>query len=161
MKQIFARPDRCMGCRSCEVGCAVQHSKSKSFIAALFEEPRSKKRLYVEEAAGKKVPVMCRHCEDAPCMSACVSGCLYKDENGFVRRHKERCIGCWSCIMACPFGVVSQDTVKKIAVKCDRCHKLDTPACVASCPTRALVLVEADELSREKRHRVALAETES
>jgi carbon-monoxide dehydrogenase iron sulfur subunit len=63
--------------------------------------------------------------------------------------------------MACPFGVIAQDKEKHIAVKCDRCHKLDIPACVNACPTRALVLAEVDQMSKEKRRRVVLAETQA
>lgn len=151
MKQIFVKPERCMACRSCEIACAVQHSKDKNIFSAALESPGPRKRLFVESGDSGPMPVLCRHCEDAPCLNACISGCLYRDEKQFVRRKKERCIGCWSCIMACPFGVVSQDKEKHVAVKCDRCHKLDVPACVNACPTRALVLAEADQLSREKR----------
>ena len=159
MDQIFVKPEKCMGCRSCEIACAVQHAKDKNLFAAVLQTPPPMKRLFVEASDNVRMPVVCRHCEDAPCLNACLSGCLYRDQKGFVRRHKERCIGCWSCIMACPFGVVSRDPDKHIAVKCDRCHKLDTPACVAACPTRALVLVEAGKLSKEKRRKIVLSES--
>ena len=161
MEQIYVRPDRCMGCRSCEISCAVQHSKDKTLFSAIMETPPPMKRLFVETAGGARMPVICRHCENAPCLNACISGCLYRDENGFVRRRKERCIGCWTCIMVCPFGVISRDRVKHIAVKCDRCHKLEVPACVAACPTRALVMKKPEELSKEKRLRVILTEMSS
>ncbi len=156
MNQVFVRPERCMGCRSCEIGCAVQHSKDKNLFSAVLQSPPPKKRLFVEQAEGIKMPVICRHCEDAPCLRACISGCLYKDEKGFVRRRKERCIGCWTCIMVCPFGVITRDKDARIAVKCDRCHKLDVPACVNACPTGALVLKDVDELSADKRKKVLL-----
>ncbi len=156
VSHVYVRPERCMGCRSCEFACAVQHSKGKDLLSALSETPRPRKRLFVEEADGFRMPVVCRHCEEAPCMRACISGCLYKDEKGFVRRRKERCIGCWSCIMACPFGVITKDPEGKIAVKCDRCHKLEVPACVNACPTKALVLVEVEELPKQKRQALML-----
>jgi carbon-monoxide dehydrogenase iron sulfur subunit len=159
MNQIFVKPEKCMGCRSCEIACAIQHSKGKTLFAVIQETPLPMKRLFVESARGMKMPVLCRHCEDAPCLNACISGCLYRDEKGFVRRKKERCIGCWSCVMACPFGVIAQDRDKHIAVKCDRCHKLEVPACVHACPTHALVLAETDHLTKEKRQRIVLEET--
>jgi carbon-monoxide dehydrogenase iron sulfur subunit len=161
MNAIYVRADRCMGCKSCEIGCAVQHSKGKTLFTALLESPPPMKRLFVEAADGIRMPVICRHCEDAPCLSACISGCLYRDEKGYVRRKKERCIGCWTCIMMCPFGVVTRDPVKRIAVKCDRCHKLDVPACVGACPTKALVLVELDEVPKDKRKRIVLTEAKA
>jgi carbon-monoxide dehydrogenase iron sulfur subunit len=158
MKQVFVRPERCMGCRSCEIGCAVQHSKEKTLFSAVLQSPPPLKRLFVESTDTVRMPVTCRHCEDAPCLRACISGCLYRDEKGFVRRRKERCIGCWTCIMMCPFGVITRDGEKHIAVKCDRCHKLDIPACVNACPTGALVLEDIDDVPKEKRLRAVLAE---
>ncbi len=158
MKQVFVRPERCMGCRSCEIGCAVQHSKEKTLFSAVLQSPPPMKRLFVESTATVRMPVTCRHCEDAPCLRACISGCLYRDEKGFVRRRKERCIGCWTCIMMCPFGVITRDREKHIAVKCDRCHKLEIPACVSACPTGALVLEDIDDMPREKRLRAVLSE---
>jgi carbon-monoxide dehydrogenase iron sulfur subunit len=157
MDQVFVRPERCMGCRSCEIACAVQHSKDKTLLSAIMQSPSPQKRLFVEWADGLKMPVLCRHCEDAPCMNACISGCLYRDEKGFIRRRKERCIGCWSCIMACPFGVIVRDRHKRIAVKCDRCHKLDVPACVNACPTKALILVDVDKIPGDRRKSVLLS----
>lgn len=159
MDAIYVKPDRCMGCKSCEIGCAVQHSEGKTLFSALLEIPAPMKRLFVETAESVKMPVLCRHCEDAPCLNACISGCLYKDENGFIRRIKERCIGCWTCLMVCPFGVVTRDVNKHLAVKCDRCHKLDVPACVTACPTKALVVKDLDQIPKEKRQNVILAET--
>ncbi len=159
MNQIFVNPEKCMGCRSCEIACAVRHSKEKNLVSALLQSPPPMKRLFVEAAGNVRMPVLCRHCEDTPCLKACISGCLYRDEKNFVRRKKERCIGCWSCVMACPFGVISRDKEKHIAVKCDRCHKLDVPACVSACPTRALVLTDVAGMSKEKRLRLVFAET--
>jgi carbon-monoxide dehydrogenase iron sulfur subunit len=158
MNQIFVKPEKCMGCRSCEIACAIQHSKDKSLFPAISQSPAPMKRLFVEAAGGTRMPVLCRHCEDAPCISACISGCLYQDEKKFVRRKKERCIGCWSCVMACPFGVISRDREKHIAVKCDRCHKQDVPACVNACPTHALVLADAGVMSEEQRRKVVFTE---
>jgi carbon-monoxide dehydrogenase iron sulfur subunit len=161
MNQIFVRPERCMGCKSCEIACAVQHSKGKTLLSAILESPTPMKRLFVESTEQIRMPVMCRHCEDAPCLNACITGCLYRDDKGFVRRKKERCIGCWTCIMVCPFGVISRDKNKHIAVKCDRCHKLDVPACVSACPTKALVLVDIDTLTKERRRQVISKEIEA
>ncbi len=157
MKQVYVRPERCMGCRSCEIGCAVQHSKEKTLFSAVLQSPPPMKRLFVESNDNIRMPVICRHCEEAPCLRACISGCLYRDDKGLVRRKKERCIGCWTCMMVCPFGVVTRDKEKHIAVKCDRCHKLDVPACVNACPTGALIFVDIDEMPKEKRQALVLA----
>lgn len=158
MQRIYVRPERCTGCKTCELACAVQHSESKTLFGAMTESPPPRPRLFVESAGARKMPIVCRHCDEAPCLNSCISGCLYKDDNGYVRRKKGRCIGCWSCLMVCPFGVITRDTRQHIAVKCDRCHKLEVPACVNACPTKALVLKEIDELPAEARYRVVLAE---
>lgn len=160
MQRIYLHQERCTGCKSCEIACAVQHSASKTLFGAMAESPLPRKRLFVHGTEeGLRMPVVCRHCEDAPCVNSCITGCLYHDAEGNVRRHKGRCIGCWSCIMVCPFGVITRDPEKHIAVKCDRCHKLDVPACVAACPTRALELIDIDAIPAEVRQRVILHET--
>ncbi len=157
MKQVYVRPERCVGCRSCEIGCAVQHSKEKTLFPAVLQSPHPMKRLFVESGDDIRMPIICRHCEDAPCLRSCISGCLYRDDKGLVRRKKERCIGCWTCMMVCPFGVITRDKEKHIAVKCDRCHKLDVPACVNACPTGALIFVDIDDIPKEKRQALVLA----
>jgi len=158
MKTVYVRPSRCTGCRSCEIACAVAHSAGKTLVSAILERPAPKKRLYVEEAEGTRMPVVCRHCEDAPCLNACISGSLYRDEEGFVRQTKEKCIGCWSCVMMCPFGVMTRNAGEHVAAKCDSCPDREAPACVSSCPTKAMILVDVDELPRLKRRRMVLEE---
>ena len=88
MDQIFVKPEKCMGCKSCEIACAVQHSKDKNLFSAVLQIPPPMKRLFVEASDGVRMPVVCRHCEDAPCLNACISGCLYRDDKKFVRRKK-------------------------------------------------------------------------
>jgi len=153
MKNIFVRLDRCTGCHTCELACAVEHSKAKDLYASFVESPTPKRRLFVEKADGRVFPVLCRHCDDAPCMNACLSGALWRDERGAVRRHKDKCIGCWTCIMACPYGVItrSQEAGKWLSVKCDLCDDRESPACVASCPTKALVWAQPEEFSALRR----------
>lgn len=158
MKQIFTYLDRCTGCRSCEVACAVEHSQSKTLSGALFETPRPRPRLAVETSLGEPVPLLCRHCEDAPCLNACISGAIYRDpaHEGLVLQNPSKCIGCWTCIMVCPFGVISpQLDGRRVAVKCDRCPGLDAPACVASCTTKALEYREVETFARERRRAAA------
>ncbi|HOT05966.1 MAG: Hdr-like menaquinol oxidoreductase iron-sulfur subunit 1 precursor [Methanosaeta sp. PtaB.Bin039] len=148
MPEIFVRLDRCVGCRSCEMACATEHSAGKSLISAASEHPRPRKRLYVEMAEGTKLPMVCRHCEDAPCASVCRTGAMTQDpETHIVTRDAEKCIGCWMCAMVCPYGVVGRTAEGRVALKCDRCPDLDVPACVAACPTHTLVFMEAEDFS--------------
>lgn len=149
MKEIFVRIDRCVGCRSCELACAVEHSQSKTLFGAISEVPRPKKRVYVEYIEHRKVPFLCRHCEDAPCVKACRTGALSQDPvTRIVTHNPDRCIGCWLCAMTCPYGMINREEERRIAVKCDRCPEREEPACVNACPTKALVFAEEQEFSK-------------
>ncbi len=152
-KEIFARLDRCMGCHSCELACAVTHSDSQSLYTALSESPQPKSRLFVEWVApDQPVPVLCRHCEEAPCMHACISGAIYRSaDSGVVLTDADKCIGCWTCVMVCPYGVIGRHLEDHKAYRCDRCPDRDVPACVHACPTQALVYRTVSEHSQKVR----------
>uniref|UniRef100_UPI004055D301 4Fe-4S dicluster domain-containing protein n=1 Tax=Candidatus Electronema sp. TaxID=2698783 RepID=UPI004055D301 len=156
MEMIYVRPEKCLGCRSCEIACRVAHAEEPSLAAAVSQLHPPKKRLFVGQQGSVKQPALCRHCEDAPCVAACITGSLHKDGRGFIRCREERCIGCWSCILACPFGVISRNPDRPAAVKCDRCPEREIPACVAACPTKALRIVDTETLSDERRKETLL-----
>ncbi|MCX6357229.1 MAG: 4Fe-4S binding protein, partial [Candidatus Aureabacteria bacterium] len=86
-------------------------------------------------------------CEEAPCLAACISGAMHRDrETGAVLCSQERCVGCWSCIMVCPFGIILRDTRgRTVATKCDLCPDRDIPVCVQACPNEALVYEEHEK----------------
>lgn len=155
MKELFVRLDRCQGCRSCQLACAVAHSRSKNLLAAISETPVPRYRLFIERGDGLNVPLTCRQCDPAPCLDACIAGALYRDERGVVQRREGSCVGCWTCIMICPYGVVGREKERKIAVKCDRCPDLEVPACVQACPSRALIYGEADSFGADIRKAAA------
>jgi carbon-monoxide dehydrogenase iron sulfur subunit len=151
-KEIFVRLDRCMGCHSCEIACAVAHSQSRSLYTAMVETPMPKPRAYVEWVApDRAVPILCRHCEDAPCMHACIAGAISRSEAGVVITDKDKCIGCWTCVMVCPYGVIGRHMEEHKAYRCDRCPDREIPACVDACPTHALVLQTAADFAGRKR----------
>lgn len=99
--------------------------------------------------------MQCRHCDEPQCVKACITKSLYKDvvTNG-VLHDENKCIGCFMCVMACPFGAIEETYIKnKNAVsKCDLCvENKDGQACVRACPTKALSFSEADSFSKNKR----------
>ncbi|HEX7445866.1 MAG TPA: 4Fe-4S dicluster domain-containing protein [Methanothrix sp.] len=156
MKEVFVRLDRCLGCKSCEMACAVEHSTSKSLFGSISEKPGPIRRVYVEKAEGQNVPLVCRQCEDAPCVAVCRTGALYQDPvTGIVDRNVEKCIGCWMCAMICPYGVVGRQADARRAVKCDRCKDLDEPACVRACPAGTLVFATQSEFMEVMRKAAA------
>jgi len=141
MKRIRIDEKYCMGCRLCEVHCIVQHSKTKNILKTYMEEyPKPATRILVEEKGYVTFALQCRHCEDAPCLDACMTGAMYRDKKtGAVLCNEDKCVGCWMCIMTCPFGVISRSPDKKsIASKCDLCMGEDVPVCVKNCPNEAL-----------------------
>jgi len=144
LKRIIANEEVCMGCGLCEVYCTVQHSKSKDIVKAYNREtPRPISRVRLEANRPVSFAIQCRHCEDAPCVTACLSGAMTRDEEtGLVTHNKEKCMGCWTCVMVCPYGALKMDISDKVVAKCDLCQELDTPACVANCPNNALTIKE-------------------
>lgn len=155
-KEIFIKSDRCLGCLSCTMACAVEHSQSKNLFEAIVESPGPKSRIYVEYVApDHKIPLVCRHCEDAPCMYACISGAIRRDENGVVMTDTDKCIGCWTCVMVCPYGVIGRHLEEHKAFRCDRCPDLDIPACVTACPTGALIYDTVKAFSGKVRKEVS------
>ncbi|NOY83144.1 MAG: 4Fe-4S dicluster domain-containing protein [Kiritimatiellaeota bacterium] len=153
---LVVRPDRCLGCRSCELACGVAHSKSKTLIDAIREDPLPKVRVWVEKGAAFSTPLQCRHCEQAPCVEICPTMALRRrDSDSPVVLDGERCIGCRWCLLACPFGVIRMDGKNGAVVKCDLCTERlaagELPACVESCHTGALAFEAVQDVPRNKR----------
>lgn len=141
MKRIFCQVSKCVGCKSCEISCAVEHSMSKNLSGAIKEETIPIKRRRVQAVEELIISDACHHCEQALCVAACMSGAMYKDKDNSTQHNKDICVGCWMCVMVCPFGAISRQ--KKIALKCDLCKdRIEGPACVPSCKTKALTLKE-------------------
>lgn len=143
MIRIYPNEEVCIGCRLCEIHCIVQHSKSRNIIKAFKGEQRPHKRVEVEEEGHVSFALQCRHCDEAPCVTACLSGAMSKDpKTGAVTNDPERCIGCWTCILVCPYGAIHRAEDGHVAGKCDLCPDCEVPACVANCPNEALVMEE-------------------
>jgi len=137
---------RCMGCQTCTVSCKLNN-----------QVPGSAHRCHVISLDGENVyqatgtfpnvrmafrPVLCMHCQNAPCTSGCPSGAMHRDEtNGIVSVDQTVCIGCGYCVFNCPYGAPEMDDVNHYMNKCDFCVErveegLD-PFCVLTCPGRA------------------------
>ncbi len=178
-KKIFCDITKCVGCRTCELACAVEHSVAKDLFLAILERPRPKKRRdtqFIERNVSHSIG--CQHCDEPPCVEACMASCISKDKKtGKVDIDIERCVGCWMCIMVCPFASITRryaedaersyslgdasaprsDTSQNNhirgnkALKCDLCPDRDSPACVDSCPTRALSYETRSEVTKKQK----------
>jgi carbon-monoxide dehydrogenase iron sulfur subunit len=154
MKKIYCDISKCVGCKSCEIACAVEHSQSKNIFIAIKESPLPKKRVKTESLGSRIISLHCQHCEEAPCVKACMSGALSKDPIlGAILHDREKCVGCWMCVMVCPFGAIVRDIENHIAVKCDLCPDREDYACVVACPTRALFVGTKEEFEKKIKER--------
>lgn len=159
---IVVKVDRCMGCRSCEIACAVERSSSKVLAEAIDERPSPAFALWVEKGRDFVTPLQCRQCDDAPCIAVCPTHALHRREPlSPVQVDFELCIGCQMCVLACPFGVIRLDQEARAIVKCNQClqrvEKGLRPACVSACLTGALEFKDIDEVLREKREAYLVA----
>ncbi len=73
---IYVELSKCLSCHSCELACALEHSQSKELAQAIHEDPPPVARVRVEQVEGAAIPLQCRHCEDAPCVTICPSGAI-------------------------------------------------------------------------------------
>jgi len=120
--------DRCIECKSCSAACYYGH--------------RGMPNVEFGATAEATVPIICRQCDDPPCVAACPFDALKREEDGAVTRSLVFCRGCGSCVLACPFGVMDTDLTRDQVAKCDLCEERVTaggvPRCVAACSTGAL-----------------------
>jgi NADPH-dependent 2,4-dienoyl-CoA reductase/sulfur reductase-like enzyme/Fe-S-cluster-containing hydrogenase component 2 len=148
-KIIACRVEHCLGCRSCEMACAVVHSKSKDLREAVTEHPRPERRVTVEATGAHGLPLQCRHCEEGLCTLVCPTGAIHRDEaRGVTAIDEDLCIGCKLCTLMCPLGVLRIGEHNRATIKCDQCAARQAegrePACVAACPTHALRFVDSN-----------------
>jgi formate dehydrogenase iron-sulfur subunit len=152
---------RCIDCRACMMACSVENNiateKTRIWLAGV-----GMKGSYPNLERASMV-YHCMHCEEPACMSACPVGAYSQREDGPVLYNPDKCIGCRYCMNACPFGVPHFDYDRGLAEgafidKCTMCpQRIDQgqePACVATCPTDALVFGERADLLAEAHARI-------
>lgn len=146
MKKVYANEDVCLACHLCEYYCAYSHSGEESMVKA-FKNGSPQPRIQVEEGGEVNFALNCRHCDDPICCKACITGALSRGEDGVIRVDTDKCVGCWTCVMTCPYGaIVRGKGNRKVALKCDLCTENgSTPACVEGCINRALVFEDRGE----------------
>lgn len=154
---IYANAQKCLGCHSCEMACAVSHGGDNGLFEAVRDQLPLHPRIKVVAAGDANIPMQCRQCENAPCALVCPTGaCRQTDGQVFI--NEANCVGCKLCVMVCPFGSITvrrtgqqslySVTNQGVAQKCDLCvswrkeQGKEQTACVEACPTKAISLVD-------------------
>lgn len=141
MKRVYVNEEWCLACHLCEYYCAFAEANVKDMARAL-KGVTINPHIRVEENDGISFAVSCRHCKEPLCVKSCITGSL-RIEDGVVVVDRDRCIGCYTCILTCPYGAISPSE-DGIVRKCELCAQTASglPACVSGCPNRAIVFEE-------------------
>ncbi len=143
MKRIYVNEKWCLGCHLCEYFCAFANSGKQDMVKAL-KNITIHPRIHIEGGdTGVHFAVSCRHCSDPLCVKGCITGALSVRE-GRVEIDQQRCVGCYTCVLTCPYGAVMPDESGHVMQKCELCVKngRGEPACVQNCPNQAIVYEE-------------------
>jgi anaerobic dimethyl sulfoxide reductase subunit B (iron-sulfur subunit) len=138
---------RCIGCRACQIACK---DKNDLAVGVVYRQVRTYETGVFPKPGYYHHSSTCNHCMDPACVMKCPSGAMHVANNGTVQIDVELCIGCKSCVGACPYGVPQYLEKQEIAGKCNMCVDLWTkeelPVCVEACPQRVLEWGDIDKL---------------
>ena len=152
--------DSCIGCHACTVACKSEHDVPLGVNRTWVK--------YIETGAFPNVKrhfsvMRCNHCDDAPCITICPTGALFRAANGVVDFDDSNCIGCKGCMNACPYDAIYINPATNTANKCNFCnHRIEQdlePSCVVVCPTHAIKVADLDDPDDETTRIIARSDT--
>ena len=150
-KKLTVIPELCSGCRICELICTIRHfgvnNPKKSAVRVVITYPHPVVRM----------PIVCSQCKSAPCEDVCPVNALQRVD-GVVKLDREKCISCYKCVEACPFGATFAHEDCDHPIRCDLCG--GEPECVRNCPKSALRMIPEDALGESKRLNNVLSYTQ-
>ena len=153
--------DNCIGCHACTVACKSEHDVPLGVNRTWVK--------YIETGefpdVSRKFTVMrCNQCDDAPCMTICPTSALFRADNGVVDFQDDNCIGCKSCMNACPYDALYINPATNTAHKCNMCnHRVEVglePSCQIVCPTEAIIIGDLDDPTSKIRQLMAKNDTQ-
>lgn len=127
---------KCCGCRICEMICSMEHFGFFQPRKALLSVELNRSPAPGTDISTIDLPLVCLHCDPAPCSDACPENAISKAAFGALVVDSEKCTGCGSCEENCRYRMIMVDTEIGIARKCDLCG--GDPLCARHCPTGAL-----------------------
>jgi len=141
VKRVYVNEEWCLGCHLCEYYCAFANSNEKDMAKAL-KNVIIHPRIQLEEGDNINFAVSCRHCDDPLCVKGCITGALSIND-GVITADTNKCIGCYTCILCCPYGAISPGE-HGVIQKCELCttNIKGSPHCVVGCPNSAIVFEE-------------------
>ena len=143
MKKVYVNEKWCLGCHLCEYNCSFANSGETDMVKAFQSGRNSVPRILIEEKNDISFAVSCRHCNEPLCVKSCITGALTV-KDGIIRVDESRCVGCFTCVLSCPFGAIVCSEGKPIK-KCELCiSRGGEPACVSGCPNNAIVFEEGE-----------------
>lgn len=146
----------CIGCHACTIACKSEHHIPIGVWRCWVKEVE---KGHFPHTRREFLPVLCNQCDDAPCQNICPTRALFRREDGIVDLDPDWCIGCKSCIAACPYDQLFIDPNTATAEKCNFCaNRLEVglePACVVVCPTQCRIFGDIDDAESNISRRIA------
>jgi len=138
---------RCIGCHSCSVACKVHNELPTDMVynPVVQDGPHGT----FPNLHSRFLPLLCMHCDNSPCVDACPTGASVQREDGIVHVEDKKCVGCLSCVMACPYGARYMNHETGAVNKCNFCmDRVDEgllPHCVATCHQKARIFGDLED----------------
>jgi anaerobic dimethyl sulfoxide reductase subunit B len=148
---FFVDSTRCINCKTCEIACKDANDAT---VGRRFRRVRTYEGGQFPLVYSFNLSMACNHCEEPACVQQCPAKAYTKrEEDGIVIHEPEKCIGCRYCTWVCPFGAPQYDASEGRVRKCNLCVEQlalgESPACVSSCPLRAIEVRPLDEIPVE------------